>query len=697
MPKPFISIGIIFKNEIRCLERCLNSLTTLREAIPCELVMADTGSDDGSREIAEKYADIVFDFPWVNDFSAARNAVMDRCTGRWYFSLDADEWLDGDIKELLKFARDGRNNTAYVTVRNYLVEALDGNYQDSILPRLLRLSTKIRFTGTIHEHWEYPKGTQADMLSQTILHHDGYVGLNDDRGKGKRARNMDLLKMELEKDPHNLRTLLECMESSRPEPDQIDYIRQGLQGVEEHWHDWEYFGAPILRYAVFEADAKNMPELDEWVAKAEELFPESFFTRLDVEGIIANRCWRENDYAGCIRRSERFLAAFKEYHAGAGDRRDLRFSTVVLSMQNWEKQIRELLAKSYLKERKPDRALELLKKLDRETVLEVVKTLRKLHTNTEEDTAPAVLQLFERIEQDETKSGELLLVFKQAASAMFSDKQRKKDRESCAVRPAYTLYLPLAGKCEAGTAAAILEAQSVQEMDELLGKVQKWGDFPITVLAEALKRDVHFPLPDLSLDAMDDLAKRLANVDGAVLAELSTQNMDDNFRQLLWGRSMTLAAVQSADWKDVAAGHALAKAFVKMENAYLPRCYMPEILCEENIQLLPPMHRFGWYCSRAFGALEAGDTAGYVRLLRAGLEVCPGMKAMVEFLTEHTPQLKPPVPGELLALAEQVRTLLAQYAPDDPAVVMLKQSSAYQKVAQLIEGPEPGAFGGLKQ
>lgn len=103
MSKPLLSIGMIFKNEIRCLERCLKSLQPLRDAIPCELVMADTGSDDGSREIAEKYADILFDFPWINDFSAARNAVMDRCSGAWYFSVDADEWLDENIEELTVF------------------------------------------------------------------------------------------------------------------------------------------------------------------------------------------------------------------------------------------------------------------------------------------------------------------------------------------------------------------------------------------------------------------------------------------------------------------------------------------------------------------------------------------------------------------------------------------------------------------
>ena len=38
--KPVLSIGMIFKNEIRCLERCMKSLEALLEAIPCELRQA---------------------------------------------------------------------------------------------------------------------------------------------------------------------------------------------------------------------------------------------------------------------------------------------------------------------------------------------------------------------------------------------------------------------------------------------------------------------------------------------------------------------------------------------------------------------------------------------------------------------------------------------------------------------------------
>jgi len=99
------------------------------------------------------------------------------------------------------------------------------------------------------------------------------------------------------------------------------------------------------------------------------------------------------------------------------------------------------------------------------------------------------------------------------------------------------------------------------------------------------------------------------------------------------------------------------------------------------------MHRSGWYCVQAFDALEAGDVIGYARYLREGLAYCEGMKAMVEFLTEHTPELQTPPPStELLALAEKIRMILSAYPADDPAVTALKASPAYQKVAYLIEG-----------
>ena len=58
---------------------------------------------------------------------------------------------------------------------------------------------------------------------------------------------------------------------------------------------------------------------------------------------------------------------------------------------------------------------------------------------------------------------------------------------------------------------------------------------------------------------------------------------------------------------------------------------------------------------------------------------------MVEFLINHTPELKTPS-EELSALAEQIQAILSKFPPENPAVAALKASPAYQRVASLVEG-----------
>lgn len=38
-----------------------------------EIIIVDTGSADRTKEIAARYTDRIYDFAWIDDFSAARN------------------------------------------------------------------------------------------------------------------------------------------------------------------------------------------------------------------------------------------------------------------------------------------------------------------------------------------------------------------------------------------------------------------------------------------------------------------------------------------------------------------------------------------------------------------------------------------------------------------------------------------------
>jgi glycosyltransferase involved in cell wall biosynthesis len=66
------AISLIVRNEEQSLGRCLDSVQGLGD----EIVVVDTGSTDGTREVAAGRGARVFDFPWCDDFAAARNETL---------------------------------------------------------------------------------------------------------------------------------------------------------------------------------------------------------------------------------------------------------------------------------------------------------------------------------------------------------------------------------------------------------------------------------------------------------------------------------------------------------------------------------------------------------------------------------------------------------------------------------------------
>ena len=85
-----VSLCMIVKNEEKVLERALSSMADLMD----EIVIVDTGSTDRTKEIAKKYTEKVYDFPWVDDFSLARNFAFSHAVCDYIYSADADEVLD---------------------------------------------------------------------------------------------------------------------------------------------------------------------------------------------------------------------------------------------------------------------------------------------------------------------------------------------------------------------------------------------------------------------------------------------------------------------------------------------------------------------------------------------------------------------------------------------------------------------------
>ena len=74
-----ISLSMIVKNEEKYLRDCLESV----KGVVDEIILVDTGSTDSTVRIAQEYGAKIFNFEWINDFSAARNYSLDQCSGDW--------------------------------------------------------------------------------------------------------------------------------------------------------------------------------------------------------------------------------------------------------------------------------------------------------------------------------------------------------------------------------------------------------------------------------------------------------------------------------------------------------------------------------------------------------------------------------------------------------------------------------------
>lgn len=180
------------------MEKCLNSLLYFKNAFPTEIILVDTGCNAEQRALAEKYADKIIDFIWCNDFAAARNAGLKEACGEWFMYLDDDEWFENP-QEIIRFfitAEYKKYNSASYVVRNYM--NMEGTlYTDSYPSRMVKLNSKIHFTGRVHEYltpFEEPRKEFNDYV-----HHYGYVYQTEQEHIKHAWRNIKLL-LEVKKE-----------------------------------------------------------------------------------------------------------------------------------------------------------------------------------------------------------------------------------------------------------------------------------------------------------------------------------------------------------------------------------------------------------------------------------------------------------------------------------------------------------------
>jgi len=265
-----LSASIIVRNEERFLKSCLESIKPVVD----EIVIVDTGSTDGTKEIACSLGARVYDFPWNEDFSEARNNAFDHCRGNWILYIDADEMLRPVNKSYVREILSDREKVA-CTVRFHPIVGYTA-YREY---RIFRNDPRIRFEGVIHETIvpsvhavALEDGLQICKCDLTIDHY-GYEG---DQMQ-KQERNLPLLRRQVDKDPDRiylrwqlgvaLKGLGDLEGAEKVWMEAIEIIREKKEKGPEDSHP--YYDMIRLRY-------EQGGELTELVSEAEALFPDNY-------------------------------------------------------------------------------------------------------------------------------------------------------------------------------------------------------------------------------------------------------------------------------------------------------------------------------------------------------------------------------------------------------------------------------------
>lgn len=227
-PEVLLSACILARDEEARLPRCLTSLRGLAD----EVVLVDTGSRDGTRAVALQGGARVLDFPWIDDFAAARNHGLAACRGRWILSIDADEWvMEGAAAGLLA----PLTSPEAVAFSIGLVNLLPGGASnEERLTRLFRRRPDVRWRGIIHEQVTedlarvaLKERLQWRQIPGRHLLHDGYLVADPGRGE----RNLRLLTRACALDPKDMylrAKLAETLDAASALPHHLDVARDLL-------------------------------------------------------------------------------------------------------------------------------------------------------------------------------------------------------------------------------------------------------------------------------------------------------------------------------------------------------------------------------------------------------------------------------------------------------------------------------------
>ncbi len=147
-----LSVAIVTLNEEANLPRTLASVQ-----FADEIVLVDSGSTDRTLDIARSFNARVFVEPWKG-FGPQKNSAIDKCTGAWVLSLDADEELTPELQSELQ-----------TLLQTELQTGIQADSTSASEPEAYRLPLRHIFLGRFMRHG----GFYPDLKLRLFRRHPG--------------------------------------------------------------------------------------------------------------------------------------------------------------------------------------------------------------------------------------------------------------------------------------------------------------------------------------------------------------------------------------------------------------------------------------------------------------------------------------------------------------------------------------------
>jgi len=162
-----ISAFVLVYNEVDKVEAAISSVLWADE-----VVVVDSGSTDGTAELAEKLGARVVQIPFQG-FGELRNRAVAACTQEWIFSLDSDERCTPEVRdEILGLLTTEPDHEAYlVPRRNFLMGRWirgSGWYPNYRQPQLFRAGAMSYTLEPVHEGYTMHSGRAPGRLRNAI-------------------------------------------------------------------------------------------------------------------------------------------------------------------------------------------------------------------------------------------------------------------------------------------------------------------------------------------------------------------------------------------------------------------------------------------------------------------------------------------------------------------------------------------------